>query len=152
MRRLTWCFSKLWLIWEFCRHNAELRIRVVSRLWQPASFSFVSPFNPDKWEVTLSHVDPATGETVRTFHTVDVRTKKGAEKARDALIFKLESDNGSIAVSHALGNGEGGFYLKEPKTGSSTRMIPSQKAPSQGCTHGTEGRSGKPASSAVDMQ
>ena len=43
--------------------------------------------NTDKWEVTLSHVDPVTGETVRTFHTVDAKTKKGAEKARDALIW-----------------------------------------------------------------
>lgn len=38
--------------------------------------------NTDKWEVTLSHVDPVTGETVRTFHTVDAKTKKGTEKAR----------------------------------------------------------------------
>lgn len=38
--------------------------------------------NTDKWEVTLSHVDPVTGETVRTFHTVDAKT----EKARDAQI------------------------------------------------------------------
>lgn len=75
--------------------------------------------NTDKWEATLSHVDPVTGETVRTFHTVDAKTKKGAEKARDSLIFKLESDDGSITVSHALDNGEGGFYLKEPKTGGS---------------------------------
>lgn len=37
--------------------------------------------NTDKWEVTLSHVDPVTGETVRTFHTVDAKTKRGAEKA-----------------------------------------------------------------------
>ena len=46
MRGLTWGFSKFWLVWGFCGHHAELRIRVFSRLWQPASFSFVSPFNP----------------------------------------------------------------------------------------------------------
>lgn len=55
--------------------------------------------NTDKWEVTLSHVDPVTGETVRTFHTVDAKTKKGTEKARDALIFRLESDGGAIGSS-----------------------------------------------------
>lgn len=37
--------------------------------------------NTDKREVTLSHVDPVTGETARTFRTVDAKTKKGAEKA-----------------------------------------------------------------------
>lgn len=31
--------------------------------------------NTDKREVTLPHVDPATGETIRTFRTVDVKTK-----------------------------------------------------------------------------
>lgn len=58
--------------------------------------------NTDKWEVTLSHVDPVTGETVRTFHTVDAKTKKGAEKARDALIFRLESDGGAVGSSMTL--------------------------------------------------
>lgn len=38
------------------------------------------------------------------------------------------NDDGSITVSHALGNGEGGFYLKEPKTGSSARTIPLTKS------------------------
>ena len=164
MRGLTCGFSKFWLVWGFCRHRAELRIRVFSRLWQPASFSFVSPFNPvlpvkcrsncrsqcrlnegvenalaarlsgvspkppssapdappvsvfpvgsrspsptkartesqapeggpgdaepqvhrqrvaqaqqhRQGEVTLPHVDPATGETIRTFRTVDAKTK-----------------------------------------------------------------------------
>lgn len=55
--------------------------------------------NTDKREVTLSHVDPVTGETARTFRTVGARTKKGAEKARDALIFRLESDGGAVGSS-----------------------------------------------------
>lgn len=55
--------------------------------------------NTDKWEVTLSHVDPITGETARTFHTVGAKTKKGAEKARDALIFGLGSDGGAVGSS-----------------------------------------------------
>ena len=35
----------------------------------------------------------------RTFHTVGAKTKKGAEKARDALIFRLESDGGAVGSS-----------------------------------------------------
>ena len=44
----------------------------------------------DKWEVTLSHRDPLTGELVRSFHTVEAKTQKKAEKARDELILELE--------------------------------------------------------------
>lgn len=68
-----------------------------------------------------------------------------------ALRWSDLNDDGSITVSHALGNGEGGFYLKEPKTGSSARMIPSRRAPSRGCRHGAEGRSSRPASSATAL-
>lgn len=35
----------------------------------------------------------------------------------------FDQDKGAITVSHAFGNGEGGFYLKEPKNGR-TRTIP----------------------------
>lgn len=45
------------------------------------------------------HVDPATGETARTFRTVGAKTKKGAEKAHDALIFGLRSDGGAVGSS-----------------------------------------------------
>ncbi|WP_283171506.1 tyrosine-type recombinase/integrase [Curtanaerobium respiraculi] len=41
-----------------------------------------------------------------------------------ALRWSDLSDDGAITVSHALGNGPGGFYVKEPKTGSSARTIP----------------------------
>ena len=41
-----------------------------------------------------------------------------------ALRWSDLNDDGSITVSHALGNGEGGFYVKEPKTSSSARTIP----------------------------
>ena len=44
-----------------------------------------------------------------------------------ALRWPDLSDDGSITVSHALGNGPGGFYVKEPKTGSSARTIPLTK-------------------------
>lgn len=55
--------------------------------------------NTDKREVALPHVDPVTGETARTFRTVGAKTKKGAEKAHDALIFGLESDGGAVGSS-----------------------------------------------------
>ncbi|MBQ9002253.1 MAG: site-specific integrase [Eggerthellaceae bacterium] len=41
-----------------------------------------------------------------------------------ALRWSDLGEDGTITVSHALGNGRGGFYLKEPKTGSSARTIP----------------------------
>jgi len=41
-----------------------------------------------------------------------------------ALRWSDLNDDCTINVSHALGNGEGGFYLKEPKTPSSIRTIP----------------------------
>ena len=44
----------------------------------------------DKWDVTLSHRDPLSGELVSTYHTVEATTRKKAEKARDELIIELE--------------------------------------------------------------
>jgi integrase len=44
-----------------------------------------------------------------------------------ALRWSDLSDDGTITVSHAPGNGPGGFYVKEPKTGSSARTIPLTK-------------------------
>ena len=41
-----------------------------------------------------------------------------------ALRWSDVGGDGTVTVSHALGNGEDGFYLKEPKTGSSARTIP----------------------------
>lgn len=41
-----------------------------------------------------------------------------------ALRWSDLSDDGTIIVRRALGNGEGGFYVKEPKTDSSCREIP----------------------------
>lgn len=45
-----------------------------------------------------------------------------------ALRWSDLGDDGTITVSHALGNGPGGFYLKEPKTSSSARIIPLTKS------------------------
>lgn len=36
----------------------------------------------------------------------------------------FDEEKHTISVTHALGNGEGGFYLKEPKTPGSVRTIP----------------------------
>ena len=44
-----------------------------------------------------------------------------------ALRWPDLSDDNSITVSHALGNGPGGFYVKESKAGSSARTIPLTK-------------------------
>ncbi len=44
-----------------------------------------------------------------------------------ALRWSDLSDDGTMTVSHALGNGDGGFYVKEPKIGSSARTIPLTK-------------------------
>ena len=41
-----------------------------------------------------------------------------------ALRWSDLGDDGTVTVSHALGNAESGFYLKEPKTQSSRRTIP----------------------------
>ena len=41
-----------------------------------------------------------------------------------ALRWSDHSNDGTIIVSHALGNGDGGFYVKEPKTSSLLRTIP----------------------------
>lgn len=40
----------------------------------------------DKWEVALSHVDPVTGETVRTFRAVDAKNETAIIAASDAQI------------------------------------------------------------------
>ena len=51
----------------------------------------------DKWEITLSHKDPLTGEQIRTFHTVEAKTQKQAERKRDELILDLERKGGAVA-------------------------------------------------------
>lgn len=45
----------------------------------------------DKWEVTLVHKDPLTGEAVRSYHTVTARTEKQAERKKNELIRRLDS-------------------------------------------------------------
>ena len=49
----------------------------------------------DKWQVILSHKDPLSGEWVPSYHTIEAKTEKKAEKARDALILDLERKGSS---------------------------------------------------------
>ncbi len=58
--------------------------------------------NTDKWEVTLSHRDPLTGEQVPSYHTVEAKTRKRAEKARDELILDLERKGGAYTSKLTL--------------------------------------------------
>ena len=48
------------------------------------------------WEVTLSHRNPITGETIRTYHTVEAKNRRQAERERDKLILELERKGGSL--------------------------------------------------------
>ncbi len=58
--------------------------------------------NSDRWEAVLSHTDPVTGEVVRTFHTVEGKTRRQAERARDALILELERKGGAVGSSMSV--------------------------------------------------
>ena len=58
--------------------------------------------NTDKWEVTLSHRDPLTGEQVPSYHTVEAKTRKRAERARDELILDLERKGGAYTSKLTL--------------------------------------------------
>lgn len=58
--------------------------------------------NTDQWECSLSHVDPVTGESIRTYHTLQAKTQKQAEKARDALIVALELEGGAVGTSTTM--------------------------------------------------
>ena len=55
----------------------------------------------DKWEVTLSHKDPITGERMTSYRTVEAKTERQAEKKRDELIMELER-KGAAAGSKLL--------------------------------------------------
>ena len=58
--------------------------------------------NSNRWEAVLSHADPVTGEVVRTFHTVEGKTRRQAERARDALILELERKGGAVGSSMSV--------------------------------------------------
>ena len=77
--------------------------------------------NTDKWEVTLSHRDSLSGEQVPSYHTVEAKTRKGAERARNELIRKLERQGSACTSKTALGKVDEAFDIdlegifKEPK-------------------------------------
>lgn len=58
--------------------------------------------NTDKWEVTLSHRDPLSGEQASSYHTVEAKTRKGAERARNELIRKLERQGAACTSKTTL--------------------------------------------------
>ena len=57
----------------------------------------------------------------------EIALATGRRSEACALRWPDLSDDGTITVSHTLGNGPGGFYVKEPKAGSSARTIPLTK-------------------------
>ncbi|MBR0404301.1 MAG: site-specific integrase [Eggerthellaceae bacterium] len=74
--------------------------------------------NTDKWEVTLSHRDPLTGEQVSSYHTVEAKTRKGAERARKELIRELERKGAACTSKMTLAEFLDEFieYKQESKT------------------------------------
>lgn len=71
----------------------------------------------DNWEVTLSHTDPMTGETIRTFHTVTGKTKRAAERARDELILQLELQGGAVGSHMTVLEYMDSFLLYKEQSG-----------------------------------
>ncbi len=52
----------------------------------------------DSWEITFSHKDPITGEAVRTYHTVEAKTRRQALRKRDELVLELEHKGEALAT------------------------------------------------------
>lgn len=53
----------------------------------------------DKWEVILSHKDPVTGKSVTTYHTIEAKNERQAQKKRNELIIELERKGSSIGTN-----------------------------------------------------
>ena len=53
----------------------------------------------DKWEVILSHKDPVTGKSVTTYHTIEAKTEKQAQKKRNELMLELERKGSAIGTN-----------------------------------------------------
>ena len=58
--------------------------------------------NSDRLEAVLSHTNPVTCEAVRTFHTVEGKTPRQAERTRDTLILELERKGGAVGSSMSV--------------------------------------------------
>ena len=72
--------------------------------------------NTDQWECSLSHTDPLTGETVRTYHTLVAKTQRQAERARDALIVDLELRGGAVGGGVTVRDFMGAFLSYKEKS------------------------------------
>ena len=72
--------------------------------------------NTDQWECSLSHTDPLTGETVRTYHTLVAKTQRQAERARDALIVDLELRSGAVGGGVTVRDFMGAFLSYKEKS------------------------------------
>ena len=73
--------------------------------------------NTDQWECSLSHTDPLTGETVRTYHTLVAKTQRQAERARDALIVDLELRGDAVGGGVTVRDFMGAFLSYKEKSG-----------------------------------
>lgn len=73
--------------------------------------------NTDQWECSLSHTDPVTGEVVRTYHTITAKTKRQAERARDALIVQLEMEGGVSAAGTTVRDFMEAFLAYKERSG-----------------------------------
>ena len=71
----------------------------------------------DTWEVTLSHRDPATGKTVRTYHTIKAKDRRQAEKRRNELILELERKGGAIVSGTTVREFMDSFLEYKEKSG-----------------------------------
>ncbi len=71
----------------------------------------------DKWEVTLTRKNPFTSKTERTFHTVEGKTLRAAERARDELIMELEQKGGAIGSNLTIAQFMDAFLAYKAESG-----------------------------------
>lgn len=55
-----------------------------------------------KWELCLTHKDPLSGEDVPTYHTIEAKTRRQAERARDELIVQLEMEGFAVTSNMTI--------------------------------------------------
>lgn len=77
--------------------------------------------NSDKWEVVLTHKDPLTNESIRTFHTVEGKALKAAERARDELIVELEVKGGAFGTNVTIAQFMASFITYKEMSGTVER-------------------------------
>ena len=77
--------------------------------------------NSDKWEVVLTHKDPLTNESIRTFHTVEGKALKAAERARDEFIVELEVKGGAFGTNVTIAQFMASFITYKEMSGTVER-------------------------------